>query len=467
MAQHDGVIDNGSGAVVRADINGALAALMTNNSGSSAPTTTYPYMWWPDVTNGLLKQRNGANTAWVTIGPLDTTAWGLLPLSGGSLAGAINHAKGASVASAATTNIWATDGNTIHITGTTTITSFGTAPQAGATRRLVFDGVLTLTNGANLILPGGANITTAAGDACEVFADSTTQHRVISYTKADGTPLAAPSTVKVSVPQTVLAGAVDSNGQANFLSAGSGRAVNLAATSVPVVIAFSAGEGINGDTNYVGIISADVTSAWSGLSANATSYLYVDRNTSTGALTYGATTTAPVYGYGTAKSTASGAHTFRIDEMVMYAGNGSAASAVQRVFVGEAVTDASSVTSVTTYALRGKFLRTGISIPALGTATTLTHNIGISPYFIKASVLLECGTAQGNYSVGDITDQAMEYGSSGTPSAPVSAASLTSLSITKSRPGTATVLTNKTTGAAVNPLTAANWTYIFKAERTW
>jgi len=99
-----------------------------------------------------------------------------------------DQAKGADVASAATTTIWVTDGNFIHITGTTTITSFGTAAQAGAERTIVFDGALTLThNSTSLILPGGANITTAAGDRAIVRAETTANARVISYIKADGT----------------------------------------------------------------------------------------------------------------------------------------------------------------------------------------------------------------------------------------------------------------------------------------
>jgi hypothetical protein len=81
MAQHDYVLDNASGAVFRADANSLAQAIATQNSGASAPGTTYPYMSWPDTTNGLLKQRNGANTAWVTIGPLDTASWGLLKAS--------------------------------------------------------------------------------------------------------------------------------------------------------------------------------------------------------------------------------------------------------------------------------------------------------------------------------------------------------------------------------------------------
>lgn len=106
---------------------------------------------------------------------------------------AIRFAEGANVASAATANIWGNDGNTVHITGTTTITSLGTAGQAGDWRLVIFDGALTLTHSANLNLPGGANITTAAGDAALVYADTTTQLDVVLYTKADGTAIIGPS----------------------------------------------------------------------------------------------------------------------------------------------------------------------------------------------------------------------------------------------------------------------------------
>ncbi len=101
-------------------------------------------------------------------------------------------AEGADVASAATTNIWTTDGDTVHITGTDAITSFGTAPQAGAHKWVIFDGALTLTHGANLNIPGAANITTAAGDVARVYADTTTQFDIQIYTRSDGTSVAAP-----------------------------------------------------------------------------------------------------------------------------------------------------------------------------------------------------------------------------------------------------------------------------------
>ena len=78
MPQHDYVIANASGAAVRADLNSALSAIVTNNSGATTPTTTYAYQWWADTTAGLLKVRNAANSAWVTVGTLATANLGLV-----------------------------------------------------------------------------------------------------------------------------------------------------------------------------------------------------------------------------------------------------------------------------------------------------------------------------------------------------------------------------------------------------
>lgn len=73
MSQHDYVIDNQAGAQFRTDLNNALAAVATVNSGATAPSTTYAYQLWADTTTGMLKQRNAANNAWVTLFPLATT----------------------------------------------------------------------------------------------------------------------------------------------------------------------------------------------------------------------------------------------------------------------------------------------------------------------------------------------------------------------------------------------------------
>jgi hypothetical protein len=64
------VVGDGSGATVLTEVNSAFNTCVTSNSGSGAPATTYGGMLWADTTNGLLKVRNAANSAWFTIGSL-------------------------------------------------------------------------------------------------------------------------------------------------------------------------------------------------------------------------------------------------------------------------------------------------------------------------------------------------------------------------------------------------------------
>ena len=73
MAQHDYVIANGSGSAVRSDLNNALAAIVSQNSGATEPTDKFAYMWWADTSAGVLKLRNAANNAWISLRELDGT----------------------------------------------------------------------------------------------------------------------------------------------------------------------------------------------------------------------------------------------------------------------------------------------------------------------------------------------------------------------------------------------------------
>jgi len=73
MATHDYVIDNQSAPTARADINNVLQAIVTNNSGASAPSVTFAGMWWLDTTNNYLKMRDKDNAAWVIVGEFDIT----------------------------------------------------------------------------------------------------------------------------------------------------------------------------------------------------------------------------------------------------------------------------------------------------------------------------------------------------------------------------------------------------------
>lgn len=77
MSQHDYDLANQAGAAFRADLNIVLAAIVSQNSGATAPSTTFAYQWWADTTTGLLKIRNAANSAWVTVGDLSLPNLGL------------------------------------------------------------------------------------------------------------------------------------------------------------------------------------------------------------------------------------------------------------------------------------------------------------------------------------------------------------------------------------------------------
>lgn len=87
MSQHDYDIANADGATVRADLNSLFEAIATRNSGSTAPSTTFAYQPWFDTANNLLKMRNGANNAWVTVASLVGTTW--IPYRSGSALGAL------------------------------------------------------------------------------------------------------------------------------------------------------------------------------------------------------------------------------------------------------------------------------------------------------------------------------------------------------------------------------------------
>lgn len=98
----------------------------------------------------------------------------------------IDFYVGTNVAAAATTDIWVSDGNTVNVTGTTGITSFGTAPNVGASRTVIFKDSVTVTHSANLALPGGVDYTTKPDDVFTVQAVTATQFFVVIH-KVDGT----------------------------------------------------------------------------------------------------------------------------------------------------------------------------------------------------------------------------------------------------------------------------------------
>ena len=100
MAQHDYNLANQSGADFRADLNNALSAIVTVNSGSSAPSTTFAHQLWVDTSSNVLKIRNAANNAWITSG-LSITTDNSFDINAGTVNGitSLSFSSGATVAS--------------------------------------------------------------------------------------------------------------------------------------------------------------------------------------------------------------------------------------------------------------------------------------------------------------------------------------------------------------------------------
>lgn len=126
---------------------------------------------------------------------------GTWQLYGGSGVGVNIGTFGAEVplASAATTDLGSAPGHNVSITGSTTITSFGTSAQTVAPIYVGrFTGSLTLTNSASLILPGGNNIVTNPGDAFFAEYMGSGNWRVLVYQNA----LATSATAAVKAADT-------------------------------------------------------------------------------------------------------------------------------------------------------------------------------------------------------------------------------------------------------------------------
>lgn len=177
----------------------------------------------------------------------DGTILTTLPITKGGTsnvtAGAAKDAltvSGGNVASGATTNIGAAAGEYVTITGTTTITAFDTV-AAGIKRYCTFADALTLThNATSLILPGAANITTAANDVALMRSLGSGNWRCEAYTLADGTviktvPIAKGGTAAITAVAAIdnlsVKGADIASGSTTDLSAATGDYVDVTGTT--------------------------------------------------------------------------------------------------------------------------------------------------------------------------------------------------------------------------------------------
>lgn len=180
-----------SGLNMTNNYNSALDSVNTCNSGATAPnnqlsgsasagncwlnTTSAPFPW---------NMFDGAN--WVPSAWLDPTAhaWNV-QIGGGA----------GTLASASSVDLCSTSRNYLTISGTTSITSFGSTCPAGVVKLVTFSGALTLTyNAASLIIPGAASVVpTSPGDQATLVSLGGGNWQVASYTPANGGALINPS----------------------------------------------------------------------------------------------------------------------------------------------------------------------------------------------------------------------------------------------------------------------------------
>jgi hypothetical protein len=281
-----------------------------------------------------------------------------------------------------------------------------------------------------------------------------------SYIYYDGTdvillnpvPAVTTGSIPPSVRQTVLSGTVDTNGFAAFGGA-TGATTVTTSTTLTVTAA-------NGTLNRTGQAT---NPSWTGLSTNGTMYLWADVNAD-GSLTTGSGTLSPTYRSGGADVVTNNQFTFNIQEMVGKVGNGTTATQTYRVYVGQVTVAGGVVTSITWYALMGRYSSPlGTTLPGVSTATSFAHNLGVRPR--RVAMWLYCVTAQFSYVTGDYIYESLS--SNATWASPHGKSVDTLNAIVLTQATAAWLASAKTGGNATNTLTAANFNLGLDIDRGW
>lgn len=135
MAQHDYSIANQGGAAFRTDLNNALAAILSNNSGTGTPAVTSAYMFFQNSISGVMGVRNSANSATYPLYTVDSARLVLSPSAGSATnpCYAISGALGTGMFSPATNAIgWSVNGQEVLRIGSTGTITFANGTAAGA-----------------------------------------------------------------------------------------------------------------------------------------------------------------------------------------------------------------------------------------------------------------------------------------------------------------------------------------------
>ena len=190
MSNADYVLANQSGAAFRAELNTILGAISSNNSSNSEPSAKFAHMWWVDTSANLLKQRNAANNAWITIGSLAVNNLGHATLATAQTftAGQRGQITALTDATSIATNLALSNNFSIQLGGNRTLAD-PTNISAGQSGSFFItqdgSGSRTLAYGSKFKFPGGtAPVLSTAANSVDridyVVASSSIIHAVAS-----------------------------------------------------------------------------------------------------------------------------------------------------------------------------------------------------------------------------------------------------------------------------------------------
>lgn len=190
----------------------------------------------------------------------------------------LRDGKGFSVpvtlASAATTDIGAQNALAVEITGTTTITSFGTSYNGP--RFLRFTGALTLThNSTSLNLPGAANITTVAGDTAIAFPNlALNGWNVVQFQRSAGLPAASGANTDITSKGNNTSTIYTTGGTSTAYTITPNPTYSAYAAGMSFVVNFNAASGasptlaINGIATPPNLVKENADGTYSNIAAN-------------------------------------------------------------------------------------------------------------------------------------------------------------------------------------------------------
>lgn len=186
MSQHDLTIANQGFPAFRSDLNNALQALGSLQSGTSAPSPTFANQMWYDTTNDVLKIRNEDNDAWISVLTLDQSG-DLLSAIGSVTISNIVQTASAQTFTASQRGTVTTDNDLSFNMATTN--NFKCTPTG--TGALTFTNITAGQSGYVLLVNSGGYAITAAATtkvgATFLSTVSATGTYLISYFSPDGT----------------------------------------------------------------------------------------------------------------------------------------------------------------------------------------------------------------------------------------------------------------------------------------